>query len=308
MAYQFDGEQFWVGGSGDSVLRTRKVQNVRTGAADVALVIDDMVSFDPFSPAPSASRVTPTPVRRDGMVGPGHYLRIVPTVSWSWNMEGAPVGAGVEPRRPDGPRRPGRHDPSARWLVLERRLVAPVTWQIRVARPTTHRPAPRRRARCGNVASMSTDTVAFNPFDPAFRADPYPFYARLREHEPVHVSPFGFVVLTRYDDVARTLRGAEFSRDIEANAAPTSRTGPGPSAARPPRPARGGRRGQEHPQPRPAGPHPPAPARLAGVHAVGHRAAATRRAGDGRRDPRPGRRARARWSWSTSWPSPCRSR
>ncbi|MEO5898498.1 MAG: cytochrome P450 [Ilumatobacteraceae bacterium] len=61
----------------------------------------------------------------------------------------------------------------------------------------------------------------FNPFDPAFRADPYPFYERLRETEPVHVSPFGFVVLSRYEDVARTLRGNEFSRDVEANASAT---------------------------------------------------------------------------------------
>lgn len=59
--------------------------------------------------------------------------------------------------------------------------------------------------------------AVFNPFDPSFRADPYPFYDALREHDPVHVSPFGFTVLTRYDDVARTLRGAEFARDIEAN-------------------------------------------------------------------------------------------
>ena len=65
---------------------------------------------------------------------------------------------------------------------------------------------------------MSEAAPIFNPFDPAFRADPYPFYAQLREQDPVHVSPFGFVVLTRYDDVARTLRGAEFSRDVEANA------------------------------------------------------------------------------------------
>jgi len=72
---------------------------------------------------------------------------------------------------------------------------------------------------------MAVEAPPFNPFDPAFRADPYPFYARLREHEPVHVSPFGFVVLTRYEDVARTLRGAEFSRDIEANAAPTEQDG-----------------------------------------------------------------------------------
>ncbi|MET0580101.1 MAG: cytochrome P450, partial [Ilumatobacteraceae bacterium] len=68
---------------------------------------------------------------------------------------------------------------------------------------------------------MAVEAPPFNPFDPAFRADPYPFYARLRELEPVHVSPFGFTVLTRYDDVARTLRGSEFSRDIEANATPT---------------------------------------------------------------------------------------
>ena len=47
--------------------------------------------------------------------------------------------------------------------------------------------------------------LLFNPFDPAFRADPYPFYDVLRETEPVHVSPLGMVVLSRYEDVARTL-------------------------------------------------------------------------------------------------------
>lgn len=57
----------------------------------------------------------------------------------------------------------------------------------------------------------------FNPFDPAFRADPYPFYAQWREHSPVMTTPLGFTVLTRYEDVARALRGAEFARDIEAH-------------------------------------------------------------------------------------------
>ena len=58
--------------------------------------------------------------------------------------------------------------------------------------------------------------LLFNPFDPAFRADPYPFYDRLRDEDPVHETPFGYTVLTRYEDVARALRGAEFGRDIEA--------------------------------------------------------------------------------------------
>jgi len=61
------------------------------------------------------------------------------------------------------------------------------------------------------------DAPLFNPFDPAFRADPYPIYDRLRTEDPVHTSAFGFTVLTRYEDVARALRGAEFARDIEAH-------------------------------------------------------------------------------------------
>ena len=60
--------------------------------------------------------------------------------------------------------------------------------------------------------------ILFNPFDPAFRADPYPFYDRLREAEPAHRSPIGSVVLSRYEDIAATLRSNDFSRDIEANA------------------------------------------------------------------------------------------
>lgn len=60
--------------------------------------------------------------------------------------------------------------------------------------------------------------LLFNPFDPAFRADPYPFYDVLREKAPVYLSPFETVVLSRYEDVAVTLRSNDFSRDIEKNA------------------------------------------------------------------------------------------
>ena len=55
----------------------------------------------------------------------------------------------------------------------------------------------------------------FNPFDPAFRANPYPYYDALRMHDPVHTTEFGMVVLTRYEDVTTTLKSADFSRDIE---------------------------------------------------------------------------------------------
>ncbi|MFN5604164.1 MAG: cytochrome P450 [Actinomycetes bacterium] len=58
--------------------------------------------------------------------------------------------------------------------------------------------------------------AVFTPLDPAFRANPYPFYAALREHDPVHRTG-DVVILTRYEDVAYTLRSNDFSRDIEAN-------------------------------------------------------------------------------------------
>jgi pyridoxamine 5'-phosphate oxidase family protein len=93
LAFEFDGTCFWVGGSGPSVAGTRKFRNVSGGNNQVALVIDDMVSFEPF--IARGIRVygrAEQPIERMGMVGPGIYMRIVPTVSWSWNMSGDPVG------------------------------------------------------------------------------------------------------------------------------------------------------------------------------------------------------------------------
>jgi cytochrome P450 len=55
--------------------------------------------------------------------------------------------------------------------------------------------------------------VLFNPLLPEFHADPYPFYRRLREKEPIHQSPMGFWVLTRYEDCVAVLRDARFGRE-----------------------------------------------------------------------------------------------
>jgi pyridoxamine 5'-phosphate oxidase family protein len=93
VAVEFDGTYFWVGGSGASVLSTRKFSNVRAGRRKVALVMDDLPSFDPFvARGIRVYGVADGPVERVGMVGPGHFLRITPNISWSWNMAGEPVG------------------------------------------------------------------------------------------------------------------------------------------------------------------------------------------------------------------------
>ncbi len=57
--------------------------------------------------------------------------------------------------------------------------------------------------------------ILFNPFDPAFRANPYPFYDTLRAQDPVHHTAGGMVVLTRYEDVSATLKSNDYSRDFE---------------------------------------------------------------------------------------------
>ena len=76
---------------------------------------------------------------------------------------------------------------------------------------------------------MSTSEVAFNPFDPSFRENPYPQWTELREQDPVHQTPLDFWLISRYEDVLRFVRDhalsvedrharASFSDDIRKQA------------------------------------------------------------------------------------------
>src|ERR687897_2873896 len=58
--------------------------------------------------------------------------------------------------------------------------------------------------------------VPFHPMDPEFLENPYPMYHRLRTEEPVHHSPLGFWVLTRYDDVVGALRDPRLAKEAIA--------------------------------------------------------------------------------------------
>jgi cytochrome P450 len=66
------------------------------------------------------------------------------------------------------------------------------------------------------VAFAGMGEVLFNPMDPAFVADPYPTYHRLRAEDPVHHSPLGFWVLTRYEDVMAALRDPRLAKEAIA--------------------------------------------------------------------------------------------
>ncbi|MBH8563713.1 cytochrome P450 [Nostoc sp. CENA67] len=53
-------------------------------------------------------------------------------------------------------------------------------------------------------------SIRFNPYDPKFQANPYPFYHNLRLVEPIHQSFTGMWVITRYADAKAVLRDSRF--------------------------------------------------------------------------------------------------
>lgn len=99
VGYEFDGDHFYVGGRDPR--QTRKYRNVVAGNTMVALVIDDLVSTDPWTPRFLRVYGTAEAVERTGRFGPGAYLKITPRISWSWNLAGQPLGHGDDttPRR-----------------------------------------------------------------------------------------------------------------------------------------------------------------------------------------------------------------
>jgi pyridoxamine 5'-phosphate oxidase family protein len=101
LAFEYDGTHFWVGGVGSQVLRTRKFRNITAGRRKVSLVVDDLVSLNPFiARAVRVYGIADDPVERVGLMGPGLYCRITPTRAWTWNMAGEPAGERwYEPRR-----------------------------------------------------------------------------------------------------------------------------------------------------------------------------------------------------------------
>lgn len=60
--------------------------------------------------------------------------------------------------------------------------------------------------------------TAYAPFDPQFKADPFPFYAHLRADSPVHQASLAdgrtIWLVTRYEDVVSVLRDPRFVKDV----------------------------------------------------------------------------------------------
>ena len=88
VGFQLDGPHIYI--PGFDITRTRKYRNVQHGNQKVALTVDDYVSTEPWTPRFVRIYGTADLVERDGPAGRGAYIRITPTVSWSWNLDGLP--------------------------------------------------------------------------------------------------------------------------------------------------------------------------------------------------------------------------
>src|SRR6201989_3435210 len=54
----------------------------------------------------------------------------------------------------------------------------------------------------------------FDPLAPEFIRDPYPFYARLRETDPMHVTRYGAVIDSRHAEASLVLLYKRFGKDF----------------------------------------------------------------------------------------------
>ncbi|MEV4752296.1 PPOX class F420-dependent oxidoreductase [Streptosporangium sp. NPDC049248] len=88
VGFEFDGTHLLVGGFNPA--RTRKFRNVAAGNAKIAIVIDDLPSVQPWTPRYLRVYGDAQIVQRQGPRGPAPVMRIMPRVSWSYNLDGLP--------------------------------------------------------------------------------------------------------------------------------------------------------------------------------------------------------------------------
>ncbi len=83
--FEFDGARFYIGGY--QLEATRKYKNIVAGQRKVSLIIDDLKTRDPWAPRAIKIHGIAEVVEHEGRMGPGSYIAITPTVSWSWGIE-----------------------------------------------------------------------------------------------------------------------------------------------------------------------------------------------------------------------------
>jgi pyridoxamine 5'-phosphate oxidase family protein len=88
VGFEYDGKYFWVGSHSQDIFpRTRRYKNITKGNTNVSIVIDDLVSIDPWRPRGIKVNGTAEVLEHNGIFGKGKYIRVSPKVSTSWGIE-----------------------------------------------------------------------------------------------------------------------------------------------------------------------------------------------------------------------------
>jgi pyridoxamine 5'-phosphate oxidase family protein len=89
VGFEFDGRYFYIGSVKQEILRSSpKYINIKKGNGQVALVIDDLISVEPWKPRGIRVNGVGDIVTRKGQFGKGEYIRVRPKLSWSWGLGG----------------------------------------------------------------------------------------------------------------------------------------------------------------------------------------------------------------------------
>jgi pyridoxamine 5'-phosphate oxidase family protein len=89
VGFEFDGTSFYIGGMNPD--RTRRTLNIQGGNDKIALVIDDVTTEAGWAPRFLRVYGTAEVVERDTPQGAQLHLKLTPSLSWSWNLDGRPM-------------------------------------------------------------------------------------------------------------------------------------------------------------------------------------------------------------------------
>jgi len=90
VGFEWDGKYFYIGTHDPAFFTmTQRYKNINRGNARVSLVVDDLVSVEPWKVRGIKVLGTAEVVEHKGIFGEGKYIRITPRVSVSWGIEPA---------------------------------------------------------------------------------------------------------------------------------------------------------------------------------------------------------------------------
>lgn len=88
VGYQYVDGKIYVGSHDQEIFfTTKRYHNVKSGNTHICIVIDDLVSRDPWKVRGIKITGDAEIVTHNGMFGPGKYMRITPVTSRSWGIE-----------------------------------------------------------------------------------------------------------------------------------------------------------------------------------------------------------------------------